>query len=419
MVRGSQPDLLDSLLRGSQEAAALIRVLIDTAADAYYVWDPVEDRYEYSHQFSTILGMPYQELPTTDAAVTELYHPDDRDRVFESWYKAWPDGDRWQAEYRMRRGEGSYATLDERASILHDETGKAVRLVGMVRDITLERQALDALLASRDLYEALFRESRDPALRVDLQGRVLDANEPALSWFELSPGDLGEVTLRALVPADASSELERAMTDGDRERPTKVEVVDRSGSRHLLVSAAHCRTTEGEAVFLLGTDITESCRLRDELQASELELRARTESLAETNTALRVILDQRDRDRRELEDRVVANMQELVLPILDDVQRSIGPGPQAIRLDGLRDTLEKVTVALLPKDVAGKLQYPQFTRREAEIAALIRAGKTTKEIAEAMFLAPSTVTSHRRNMRRKLSLEGPGSRLSNALVSHG
>ncbi len=38
--------------------------------------------------------------------------------------------------------------------------------------------------------------------------------------------------------------------------------------------------------------------------------------------------NQRDRDRRELEDRVVANMQEMVLPVLDDVQRSIGPGPQ-------------------------------------------------------------------------------------------
>ncbi len=414
-LRGERPDLFEELLSGPQEALALLRVLIDTAADAYYVWNPFLDRYEYSRQFAAILCMPFDQLPADDAGVTALYHPDDRDRVFESWNAVWPQGDHWQAEYRLRRGDGTWAVLDERAVILHDDAGTAIRLIGMVRDVTLERQTLDALLASRNLYEALFREAREPALRVDPAGVVLDANAPGLEWFGLAASDLGAVDVASLLSPGDAAQLRLALSGAlPADRPN-LEIADLEGRRHLLVSLAPCHTGEGVTVFLVGADITESQRLREQLEASEAELRAQSASLADTNTALRVILEQRDRDRRDLEARLVANIQELVLPVLDDVQRSLSPQPQAIRLAGLRQTLENVTSDVLPEGASGYFRYPAFTRRESEIAALIRAGKTSKEIADALFLAPATVTAHRRSMRRKLGLAGPGSRLSWAL----
>ena len=46
----------------------------------------------------------------------------------------------------------------------------------------------------------------------------------------------------------------------------------------------------------------------------------------------------------------------------------------------------------------------QLTPREREIAGLIRVGRSTSEIAEALYISPSTVSFHRKNLRRKLGL---------------
>ena len=58
----------------------------------------------------------------------------------------------------------------------------------------------------------------------------------------------------------------------------------------------------------------------------------------------------------------------------------------------------------------------RLTVREREIATLIRAGKTSREIAEALFIAPATVDFHRKNLRRKLGLEAGGPSLATHLA---
>ena len=45
-----------------------------------------------------------------------------------------------------------------------------------------------------------------------------------------------------------------------------------------------------------------------------------------------------------------------------------------------------------------------LTPREAEILALIGSGKTTKEIATCLSVSPETISSHRKQLCRKLRL---------------
>lgn len=46
----------------------------------------------------------------------------------------------------------------------------------------------------------------------------------------------------------------------------------------------------------------------------------------------------------------------------------------------------------------------RLSRREREIANLIRAGKTSSEIAQLLVVSPTTIAFHRKNLRRKLGL---------------
>ncbi|WP_431166144.1 response regulator [Tenacibaculum halocynthiae] len=54
--------------------------------------------------------------------------------------------------------------------------------------------------------------------------------------------------------------------------------------------------------------------------------------------------------------------------------------------------------------IVGKTEKVILSNREKEILQLIATGKTSKEIADVLFIAKTTVDTHRKNMIRKLNL---------------
>ncbi|WP_170245925.1 response regulator [Tenacibaculum adriaticum] len=54
----------------------------------------------------------------------------------------------------------------------------------------------------------------------------------------------------------------------------------------------------------------------------------------------------------------------------------------------------------------GKSEKVVLSNREKEILQLIAKGKTSKQISEELFIAKTTVDTHRKNMIRKLNLNG-------------
>ena len=59
----------------------------------------------------------------------------------------------------------------------------------------------------------------------------------------------------------------------------------------------------------------------------------------------------------------------------------------------------------------------ELTPQEIEVAALIREGKTSQDIADRMHLSITTINFHRRNLRRKLGLNKTGTNLQTFLAS--
>lgn len=61
--------------------------------------------------------------------------------------------------------------------------------------------------------------------------------------------------------------------------------------------------------------------------------------------------------------------------------------------------------------------YSVLTPRESEVCNLILAGKSSKEITDVLGLSLETVSTHRRNIRKKLGLL-PGQSIFSALRAH-
>jgi sigma-B regulation protein RsbU (phosphoserine phosphatase) len=69
-------------------------------------------------------------------------HPADVERVCSDLLAAIASGAiRWESQYRLRRGEAGYAHIRERAILVRDDTGRAVRIVGAMQDITARIEA--------------------------------------------------------------------------------------------------------------------------------------------------------------------------------------------------------------------------------------------------------------------------------------
>lgn len=89
-----------------------------------------------------ILGCAPEELPSTKEALAQLIHPDDKVRVLAAMREHELGNARlYQCDYRLRHKEGHWVWVTSRGQIVaRDEQGKALRVMGTVRDISEDRR---------------------------------------------------------------------------------------------------------------------------------------------------------------------------------------------------------------------------------------------------------------------------------------
>jgi two-component system NarL family response regulator len=63
------------------------------------------------------------------------------------------------------------------------------------------------------------------------------------------------------------------------------------------------------------------------------------------------------------------------------------------------------------------IQHAPLSHREKQVAELVAKGLTSMQIAQALFIATSTVEVHRRNLMRKLGLRNAAA-LTRYMMSH-
>ena len=83
-------------------------------------------------------------------------HPDDLERVQSTVFPVVREGigSRWAMEYRVRRGDGTYATVSERGTIMRDAHGTPVRCIGTISDVS-DRAELASQLRQAQKMEAV------------------------------------------------------------------------------------------------------------------------------------------------------------------------------------------------------------------------------------------------------------------------
>jgi PAS domain S-box-containing protein len=164
----------------------------------------------------------------------------------------------------------------------------------------------------------------------------------------------------------------------------------------------------------LAQEVEERKLAEEALRRREAELEAQSRHLAEVNTALKVLLKQREADKSELQQNVLANIKDLVHPYLERLKKS--------RLSTDQLTLAKILETNLHHIVSpfvGRLAARTYnlTPMEIRVANLVRAGRTNTEISDLLCISKNTVMFHRFNIRRKLGLSNKKINLATHLLN--
>jgi PAS domain S-box-containing protein len=134
----------DERLRLAAERNAIAQ---EAARAFFYEYDPATDGVIRGSAFTAVMGFGCDEIPAAGAAWQGLIHPEDHAAAWTEIGRAIAEAEGFSLEYRVRHRAGHYLWIHDRAKILREPAG-SVRVVGMVIDVSGQKQVEDRLRAS-------------------------------------------------------------------------------------------------------------------------------------------------------------------------------------------------------------------------------------------------------------------------------
>jgi PAS domain S-box-containing protein len=320
----------------------------------------------------------------------------------------------WEAEH-VRKDGSRFPVLMDCTALLDDQGRLTHHLV-----YTLN---LSPLKRIETMLKAVVEGSLAPMILLGPGGDILIANN---AWQEYIMA-VGEEPKRIGVGANLIEACEIATK---RNAPHIASETLAEGARALrkllrgdirqYALEYSCATAQGERWFkaecssfiidglphaiLAHHEITASVNASKRLEAQTNALKERARELDEMNTALRVLLNQRERERQELHSQVLSNIREMIVPGLEAIRQDPSCSIQA--RDRANAIIQHFESILSPFNPAQNLAEMGLPPTESRVVSLVRSGLTSKEIAEMLHISPHTVHYYRTKIRKKLDLAG-------------
>ena len=296
---------------------------------------------------------------------------------------------------------------DNHITPVFDDAGKVVALAIYARDITDILDLKKHLEESEQIFRSLTEQSPN-MIFINTKGRIVYANprcEEIMGYTEeefCSP----DFDFRNLIAPESLEKVSSSFKEhmkGNDVLPYECGLLTKNGNRlDVILSTKLVDFDEGKSILGIMTDITERKRAEKALEEKEKELRGKARNLEEVNTALKVLLREREQDKTIIEEKVFANMKELVLPYLEKIKETTLNSHQRACIDLLESNLKEIISPFAAKLTS---KYLGLTPTEIKVANLVKEGKTTKEIAQFMNSSHKTIEFHRDNVRKKLGIK--------------
>lgn len=378
------------------------------------VWtiDFVTGKMHYSPHDANILGYTLDELGETSEFLDKMTHPDDLpklEKAIMDHYKGVIPY--YEREFRLQTKDRSWKWFLEHGIVdIRDENEKPLRAIGTHVDISkLKRMEAD-LHRSEEKFWFLI-ENIPFAMALIKTDQCVEyvnskfkelfgytrVNFPHLNkWFQKllisskidgdpAAADPFQGRMPNLHTSQAPGTTMNISTRNKEEKTIELKKVLLKSGRMLLI-------------FL---DKTEQNEIEKRLTSKEEELNQKLAEINEMDAAMRILLKSKEKDKAEIEENIMYNMKNLVVPYIEKLENSHLDAQQRFNLKMLKQDIQRV---ISPFSRCLSLNQINLTPTEIQVANLIKEGKITKEISSAMHISASAVEFHRYNIRKKLNL---------------
>lgn len=151
----------------------------------------------------------------------------------------------------------------------------------------------------------------------------------------------------------------------------------------------------------VGRDITERKKIEEALRLSQSELLSKNQELERKNIALQELLAQIDLNKQQVQDNIIANIDNCLLPLIKQFKLRHLDDDIVGFIDIVERNLDQLTSSFGKKITRDSLK---LSPREIEISNLVTMGLTSKEIAKLLHISENTVGRHRNSIRRKAKI---------------
>lgn len=400
------------------ERAGIYKVLFENANDGIVLIDTEARVIEVNEANGRIFGWTREEVLGKSIAELGLLPPEDEKIYFEGMKLSIQDGTMpgiWENE--VVRKDGTRAFVEVNVNLVKED-GNPTGLLSVIRDVTDRKRMEQALQESEEMKRALLNATMDAVMLLDLEGNILDINSSYADKFARSVDDMIGLCLWDLIPPDVGGlkeDLDRVITSG---KSLRFEAAYQGEWADTIIHPVLDIQGKVSRVAIFSHDITSRKQAEESLRQHRDHLeelvKERTVNLEQTNTALKVLLKRRDEDKIELEEKMVLNVKELVLPFLEELKTSRLNEEQKALAEVMEYNLNDI-ISPFARSLSSK--FYNLTPTEIRVANMIKQEKSTKEIAEQLKMSPRTVDIHRYHIRRKLGINTKKTNLRTHLLS--
>ncbi len=388
-----------------KQAEQMYRDIFENAIEGIFLTSPSHELMTVNNSFVKIFGYDAADefLAAVEGRETGSFvHPAEHERfsrmIREQGYVRGFEAEQF-------RKDGSRIWVLFNLTPIKAADGGVLRHVGTVVDITERKKSEERLQQSEAGLRALIGSINDVIALVDKKGRYTVINRENPDMLNTSLAGPFERQLSDAIPVKSVASFLAAVRKALKTRRTahiEYRIDTQKGARWF--SAAISPITY-ESTVSIARDITD-------LKMAESELRAKSLSLEETNSALRALLRNMEEGKKELEENVVSNIRVLVMPHVARLARRTLAVAEKVHVDAIGAGLKTVASPFLRN-----LSQFGLTPTEIQVANHVRDGRTTKEIIELMQGTKDSIDMHRYHIRKKLGINKTKMNLRSHLLS--
>lgn len=233
----------------------------------------------WSDEVYNILEVNSEVQPSYDLFMSLVY-PEDREFLETTFKQSLDERSEYELTHRVVTATGRLKYVNEKVKTFFADSGKPLRSIGTIQDITEQRKAQQSLQKSEARFKRVFDSNMVGFVFFNMDGRILEANDRFLEMLGYERADFfrGNVTWNDITPEeyhylDAIAHQQIASTGISQ--PFEKEYIRKDGTRlPITIAAASVEESNHEKGVAIILDITQRKRAEEEIKQSQSELRA-------------------------------------------------------------------------------------------------------------------------------------------------